>query len=204
MTARPLHLQASQVGIERATQGPPSVWWQHGESQWNQRPRNHIPPPNPQPLLNLNSPASSTSSPSPSDRRLYSHCQLSLSFYRVINRHTYTLRCAWVHSAPTQGKGWCTHTYSEILSSATASKLHSFWKKKKKKHHCFCQKLISYSNKHKAPIDKKKMSSLWACKKSILQVLFFLCGAQEWGVISIHFHPWHPADNPSPFPDYVR
>jgi len=60
----------------------------------------------------------------------------------------------------------------------------------------------------KRQIDKKKMCSSGACKimylAGVFSPFFLLCGAQEQGVISIHFHPWHPADNPSPFPDYVR
>lgn len=144
-----------------------------------------------------------------SDRRLYSHCQLSLSFYRVINRHKYTL--TWAHSAPTRAEGWRTHTYTQKDKSCLVPQHQNSLLKKqkeKKKRPCFCQKLLCYSNKHKAPIDKQKMSSLWAREKKYLAKKkfhpLFHRGMQEQGVISIHFHPWHPADNPSPFPDYVR
>lgn len=102
-----------------------------------------------------------------SDRRLYSHCQLSLSFYRVINRHKYTL--TWAHSAPTRAEGWRTHTYTQKDKSCLVPQhQNSLLKNKKKKRPCFCQKLLCYSNKHKAPIDKQKMSSLWAREKKYL------------------------------------
>lgn len=103
------------------------------------------------------------------DKRLYSPCQLCLSFYRVISRHTHsctppahTHANMWIHSAPTQGSDWHTHMQRNPL-------LHQIslpsYEKKRQATPAFRQKLLSYSNKHKAAIDKKKMSSLRACKK---------------------------------------
>lgn len=176
MTAQPLHLQASQVGIERATQGSPSVWWQHGESQWSHRPHNHTPSSTAaKPQLHLNSLASSTSSLPSSDCRLYPHCQRSLSFYRVINRQTYTPRCAWIHSAATQREG------------------------------CHTQNCLMPRHQNTLPSQSYKYITIAKiCKMIWVDVYRFYCGAQKKGVISFHFCPWHPADNPSPFPDYVR
>lgn len=59
------------------------------------------------------------------------------------------------------------HTKRQILFSFTTSKLPPK-KTKRKNAPCFCQKLLCYSNKHKAPIDKQKMSSLWAREKKYL------------------------------------
>lgn len=102
----------------------------------------------------------------------------------------------WIHSAPTQGSDWHTHMQRNPLLHQISLPSHE---KKRQATPAFRQKLLSYSNKHKAAIDKKKMSSLRACKKKKVSHTYFSSpsaanrtgGRHEF--ISI---PRHPADSP--------
>lgn len=138
-----------------------------------------IPPP-PPPPLNPGSIWTLLHPPPPLQLTLTIGCTLTASAAchftgSLIDKHTHQD----VHEYTAQPHREKAVTYTANLFSAEASEFTFL-------------KLTNY-------ITKAKIS-----KMTLVCVCRFFYGAQKRGVISIHLSPWNPADNPSPFSDYVR